>query len=71
MSDFLNMRDAGKYMGQSYRWMQRNYIGLIKNGVHVFRMPKDSPKGRLVFEKSSLDRYIEQCQIVWDHAILR
>ncbi len=30
---FLNMREAGMHIGQSYRWMQRNYIALIKDGV--------------------------------------
>ena len=60
---FLNMREAGQYLGQSYRWMQRNYPNLVQHGVMAFRIPKDAPKGRLVFEKASLDRYMESCQI--------
>ncbi len=63
VGSYLNMREAGKYIGQSYRWMQRNYIDLIKNGVPVFRLPKDSPKGRLVFERAGLDQYMFQCRI--------
>lgn len=57
------MRKAGEYLGQSYRWMQRNYPNLLQNGVIAYRMPKDSVKGHLVFEKASLDRYIEGCEI--------
>lgn len=60
---FLNMREAGAYLCQSYRWMQRNYVNLIRQGVIVFRVPKDSPKGHLVFEKESLDQYMKSCQI--------
>ena len=60
---FLNMREAALYIGRSYRWMQRHYIDLIKNGVRVYRMPKDSPKGHLVFEREDLERYVKKCQI--------
>ena len=63
---YLNMRAAGGYLGQSYRWMQRNYVYLVKGGVIAFRVPKDSPKGHLVFEKGSLDRYMESCRITAD-----
>ncbi|OGW69387.1 MAG: hypothetical protein A2036_03520 [Omnitrophica bacterium GWA2_50_21] len=60
------MRAAGIYLGQSYRWMQRNYPSLIRHGVIAFRVPKDSPKGHLVFEKGSLERYMESCRIAAD-----
>ena len=60
---FLKMREAGAYIGQSYRWMQRNYVSLLRDGVIAFRVPKDSPKGHLVFEKGSLDRYMASCRI--------
>ena len=63
---FLNMREAGAHLGQSYRWMQRNYINLLQHGAIAFRVPKDSPKGRLVFQKDSLDRYMESCRITAD-----
>jgi hypothetical protein len=63
---FLNIKQAGSYIGQSYRWMQRNYPSILRHGVMVFRVPKDSPKGHLVFEKSSLDRYMESCRIAAD-----
>ncbi|MEI9477298.1 MAG: hypothetical protein WCO26_12055 [Deltaproteobacteria bacterium] len=65
---FLNMREAGAYMGQSYRWMQRNYVYLVKGGVSVFRVPKGSPKGHLVFERGGLDQYMESCRITADFA---
>ncbi len=65
---FLNMREAGAYLSQSYRWMQRNYPTLLRHGVIAFRVPKDSPKGHLVFEKGSLDRYMEVCRITADFA---
>lgn len=60
---FLDMHEAGAYLGQSYRWMQRNYINLIRNGVVAYRVPKDSPKGHLMFGKTSLDEYMERCKI--------
>jgi hypothetical protein len=60
---FLKMKEAGAYLCQSYRWMQRNYINLIRNGVIAFRIPKGSSKGHLVFEKNSLDQYVKSCQI--------
>lgn len=63
---FINMREAGVQIGQSYRWMQRNYPSLLRHGVVAFRVPKDSPKGHLVFEKGSLDRYMESCRITAD-----
>jgi len=66
---YLNMREAGDYLGQSYRWMQRNYIGLIKAGVITYRVPKDSPKGRLMFAKESLEKYMASCQITGDFNI--
>ncbi len=66
---YLNMREAGKYLGQSYRWMQRHWIDLIKAGVVTYRVPKDSPKGRLIFAKESLDKYMNSCQITADFNI--
>ncbi len=62
-SRYLNMREAGTHLGQSYRWMQRNYVYLIKGGVMAFRVPKDAPKGHLMFEKGSLDQYMNKCRI--------
>ncbi len=60
---FLNMREAGEYLGQSYRWMQRNYVNLLQNGVVAYRVPKDSSTGHLMFNKTSLDDYMESCRI--------
>ncbi len=65
-ASFLKMKEAGAHIGQSYRWMQRNYPSLLRHGVVVFRVPKDSPKGHLVFEKGSLDQYMKSCQISAD-----
>lgn len=65
-TNLLNMREAGAYIGQSYRWMQRNYPSLISAGVRAFRVPREAKKGRLLFEKASLDRYIESCRIGFD-----
>jgi len=65
---YLSMRAAGVYLGQSYRWMQRNYPNLLWHGAIAFRVPKDSSKGHLVFEKGSLDRYMESCRITADFA---
>ena len=63
---YLNMREAGDYIGRSYRWMQRHYIDLIKDGVIVYRVPKDSTKGHLLFNRDSLDAYIESCALTAD-----
>lgn len=60
---FVNMREAAVYLGQSYRWMQRNWVNLLRNGVIAYRVPKDSPNGHLMFKKASLDDYIESCRI--------
>lgn len=59
---FLDAKEAALYIGKSYRWMQRHYIDLIRNGVQVCRMPKYSKKGHLIFEKKGLDHYIQECQ---------
>ena len=57
------MREAGEYLGHSYRWMQRNWVNLLRNGVVAYRVPKDSPTGHLMFNKASLDDYMESCRI--------
>lgn len=59
----LSMREAGRYLGQSYRWMQRHWIDLIRGGVDAYRVPKDAEKGRLIFKKESLDEYLEACRV--------
>lgn len=63
---FLDMRGAGRYIGRSYRWMQRNWVNLVRNGVTAYRVPKDSKKGRLMFSKTSLDQYVESCRMSAD-----
>ncbi len=60
---FLDLREAAHFIGTSRRWMQRHYIDLIRSGVKVARIPKDSVKGRLLFNKESLSRYMEECCI--------
>jgi hypothetical protein len=60
---FLDMKDAALYLGQSVRWMRRNYIELVRSGVEVYRFPKDSKRGHLFFAKVSLERYIAACRI--------
>lgn len=62
-ANLLNMRQAGAYLGQSYRWMQRNYLNLLRSGVKAYRVPKNASKGRLVFERESLNAYLKDCQI--------
>ncbi len=62
-SQFLDMKEAGQYLGQSYRWMQRHYVDLILNDVEAFRVPKDSPKGHLMFNRPSLAQYMSNCLI--------
>lgn len=70
---FLSLKDSAIYLGQSLRWMRRHYIDLIRAGVIAYRTPKDSLKGRIMFNKASLDKYMEKCQIlpsVVEHKIL-
>lgn len=67
--EFLNMKEAATHLRQTTRWMYRNQFNLIKNGVLTCRIPKDSPKGRLLFEKNSLDEYMMSCRITGDFSI--
>lgn len=60
---FLNLEEAGKYVGQSTRWMRRHWPDLVKAGVAMYRVPKDAKKGHLMFSKSSLDEWVESCRI--------
>lgn len=57
------MREAGAYLGQSYRWMQRHWAALVRAEVIAYRVPKGSEKGRLVFNRDSLARYVESCRV--------
>lgn len=66
---YLNMREGGEYIGQSYRWMQRHYVHLIRAGVVTYRLPKNSSKGRIVFERVSLDKYMESCRANGDFSL--
>ena len=63
---FLNMEGAAAYIGVSLRWMRRHWCELVRDGVTGHRVPKDSPKGRLFFEKDSLDAYLKRCRINGD-----
>ena len=60
---YLTMHEAAQQIGCTTRWMRRHYVDLIRQGVEVFRVPKDSTKGRLLFGKGSLNQYMEQCRI--------
>lgn len=60
---YLSLSDTAAYLGRGPRWMRRHYRGLIKSGVVAYRVPKNSIKGRIMFEKSSLDQYIQNCRI--------
>ena len=67
---YLNLSEAGRYIGQSTRWMRRHWPDLLKDGVRVLRVPKDSVKGRLVLERASLDAYMEKCRIEADFGVV-
>jgi len=62
-TNYLDMRETGSYLGQSYRWMQRHWVDLVRGGVEAYRVPKDASKGRLVFNRESLDRYMGFCRL--------
>jgi hypothetical protein len=60
----LNLREAAHHIGQSTRWLRRHWaVDLVRSGVVCYRVPKGSVKGRLMFEKASLDTYLEECRI--------
>ena len=60
---FLNLFEAAAYLGRSPRWMRRHYADLIRAGAVIYRAPKDSLTGRIMFEKSGLDQYVQNCRI--------
>jgi len=37
----------------------------------TYRVPKDSPKGHLMFKRDDLDRYMESCKIQAGEDILK
>ncbi len=66
----FDMRDTAEYLSQTYRWLQRNYLKLMEHGVKVFRMPRDSKRGHLMFSKDSLDEYLKNCQVKLDKTVI-
>lgn len=62
-TNLLTLQDAARHIGCSTRWMRRWWPILIREGVRGYRIPKGSIKGRLMFEVSSLDAYLERCRI--------
>jgi hypothetical protein len=66
----FDMRDTAEYISQTYRWLQRNYLRLMEQGVEVFRLPKDSTKGHLWFSRDSLDKYLKNCRIKLDKTVI-
>ena len=63
-SQYLDTENAALYLGQSTRWMRRHWPDLVRNGVQCFRVPKGSPKGRLIFDKASLENYLKACRVL-------
>ena len=62
-SRYLTLAESGRYLGRSVRWMRRHWTDLVRDGCEAYRVPKDAPKGHLLFLKSGLDNYITKCQI--------
>lgn len=60
---YLTLADAGRYLGRSTRWMRRHWPDLVREGVSAYRVPKDAPKGTLMFLRTGLDDYMERCKI--------
>lgn len=60
---YLTLKAAGRHIGCTTRWLRRHYVNLVKEGVEVYRVPKGSPKGRLLFSKASLEVYLQKCQL--------
>ena len=59
----LNLSETAKYIGKTRRWLYRNWPMMVQGGVRAYRLPKDSERGTLMFEKEALDKYINACQI--------
>ena len=60
---FLKLDESARYLGVTTRWLRRNYPLLVQQGVTAYRVPQNAVKGRLMFERESLDKYIKNCQI--------
>ncbi|PIQ83575.1 MAG: hypothetical protein COV75_06840 [Candidatus Omnitrophica bacterium CG11_big_fil_rev_8_21_14_0_20_63_9] len=60
---FLPLAEAASYAGLTPRWLRRHWSELARDGVTVCRVPRDALKGRLLFERASLDRYLTTCQV--------
>lgn len=69
-SRYLNLSEAGRYTGQTTRWMRRHWPDLVKDGVRVLRVPRNSVKGRLIVERASLEAYLEKCRIMGDSGVV-
>ncbi len=66
-SRYLNLRQAAQYICQSPRFLRRHWPDLLRDGVKVLRIPANlGPKGRLFFDRASLDAYLEKCRIQAD-----
>ena len=59
----MTLEQAAEHVGLTKRFFYRHWPELIKEGVVAYRVPKDSPKGRIYFRVDSLERYLEACQI--------
>ena len=60
---YLNLAEAGHYLGRSTRWMRRHWVDLVRDGCETYRVPRNAPKGHLMFLKDGLDGYMKKCQI--------
>ena len=63
-SRFLNLKEAAQHLGQTTRWMRKHWPELAAQGVKIYRFPKWAPKGRLMVEKVSLEKYLSDCRVI-------
>jgi len=62
-SRYRQVEAAAEYIGCTSRWLRRHWPDMAVGGVRIYRLPVDALKGRLIFEKTSLDSYMERCVI--------
>ncbi len=64
--NLLTLGEAAAHLKQTRRWFYRNWPSLVREGVKAHRIPLHSPKGRIYFDRASLDAYLEFCEIKAD-----
>lgn len=62
---YLDLKRASAHTGLTIRWLRRYWPTLLCEGVKVVRLPapKDQDKGKIMFERVSLEQWLEKRQV--------